>query len=268
MITRNLTKSTSANDKQTTLKYRIWVADIEDVDVENWPKAVNATISVNPLLTGKTWKYMDVKADSIKPSAAPGESPFGGKLTLTPVVEGLSKQTLSWLYENVGKDVVVVWERCSDGVRFIGGSPCSNGMRIKFTSIGAQDGGVSGIALSFEGGECPEPLCFYEGELPVAAPTAIEVTDSAITIGSAYGYLIKDNAAATSITSVSGVTDADLGRQIQLSGAGVTYPATIANSATFILANGVSFSAAVGNTIILLIGKSGSAYTFTEVYRG
>lgn len=255
-------------EKSTLLKFRLWVADLNDVDVDNWPKAVNATISTNVLKAGKTFKYLDVKADSVKPNAAPGDSPFGGKLTLTPIFEGISKAALAWIYENAGKDVIVIWVRCSDNVRFIGGSPCSNGLRVKYTAIGAQDGGVNGIAMSFEGGECPEPFCFYEGEIPVEEPQALTVEDGEVTVNAKPAYILTDNAEDTALTGINGITDNDLGRVLEFRGAGVAHPTTISNSATFILSNGVAFNATVGASIFLLVGKSGANYTFTEVLRG
>jgi len=265
----NLPKSNSNADKSTSLKFRLYLADMNDVDVENWPSAVNATLSTNPLKANKTFKYIDLKLDSIKPSAAAGESPFGGKTTIEAVYEGVSKAALSWLYSNVGNRFIAIWERCLDGVKFIAGSPCSDGLLLKYSSIGSQDGGVSGVAITLEGGECPEPILFYEGGIPQEAATALTVTDgsAALTAGKS-AYVLTDNAADTSLTGLTGVTDSDVNRVIELRGAGVTHPTSIANSATFILNNGVAFCATVGSVIFLQIGKSGANYTFTEVFRG
>jgi hypothetical protein len=129
--------------KQTTLKNRLYLALITDVDIDNWPPAVAATINTNVLLPNKTYKYLDVLTNTINASAQPGESPYTGKLTLTPTLEGLSKTTLDWLYKNLGARVIAIWERCIDGQKFIGGSPCSSGLTVKFTNIGNLDGGIA-----------------------------------------------------------------------------------------------------------------------------
>ncbi|MCL1942559.1 MAG: hypothetical protein FWF54_03295 [Candidatus Azobacteroides sp.] len=136
------------------------------VDIDNFPKAVNATISKNVLLPGHAYHYLDIRATSVKPNAQAGESPANGKLVLTPVIEGISKKSLQWIYDMAGEEVIVIWERCADGQTFIGGSPCSNGLKVKYTSIGDQEGGFAGIALSFEGDECPEPFWFYDAPIP------------------------------------------------------------------------------------------------------
>ena len=150
------------DSKQNQPMFRLYVANLNDVDIENWPAAVNATISTNVLKTTKKWNFIDSTPKSINPSAAPGESPLNGILTLTPVIEGITKESLAWIYDNVGEDCIVVWERCIDKQKFIAGSPCSNGLKLTYTNIGTLEGGIGGIALQFQGQECPEPFYFYD----------------------------------------------------------------------------------------------------------
>lgn len=245
------------------LKFRVFFAPIEDVDIDNFPRAVNATIRTNPLKAGKVWHYFDSKMSSFKPSAAVGDSPAEGKLTATAIVDGIAPATLAWIYALAGKNVILIWERCSDGARFIGGSPCSGGLTVKYTSIGDQDGGTSGIALSFEGGECAEPFLFYEGELPLEEPTI--VSSSTLTIGVNSRYIIGDNGSA--ITDIAGLASGDVGRVIEIVGGGVSSPVTISNSEKFILADQVDFVASVGSSIFFVVTQIGSEYTLTELLR-
>jgi hypothetical protein len=167
----NLDKQNKAS-KQNSPMFRLYTALLNDVDVENWPAAVAATISTDVLKTGKKWTYLDSTPTSINPMAAPGESPYNGVLTLTPVIEGITPKSLQWIYDNVGEDCLVIWERCSDKTRFIGGSPCSSGLKLSYTNIGQLDGGVGGIALQFQGQECPEPFYIYTGPLVVEEDAA------------------------------------------------------------------------------------------------
>ena len=172
----NLKSNNTPGAKLPTTKFRLFIADITDVDINNWPEPTIATIStdvlVTDIVTPRSWKYLDCKVGSMKPNAAPGESPLTGKLTLTPQIEGITKESLACLYDNNGRRVIVVWERCADRQKFIGGSPCSGGLEIKMSSIGDLDGGSSGIALTFEGGDCPEPFYFYDFDAMVIAPDA------------------------------------------------------------------------------------------------
>ena len=164
----NLPASKDKGAKNPTPQFRLYAAHISDVDIEGWPVATDATITDDVLKTGKMWNYLDAKNTSINPTAGPGESPFNGILTLTPVIEGLTKKALQWIYDNAGLDFIVIWERCSDKQKFIAGSPCSQGLRLTYTNIGALEGGIGGIALQFQGQECPEPFYFYDGPLVVA----------------------------------------------------------------------------------------------------
>ena len=52
----DITKNNNNNEKSTSIKYRAYIALLTDVDIDNFPKAVNATISTNVLLAGKTHK--------------------------------------------------------------------------------------------------------------------------------------------------------------------------------------------------------------------
>lgn len=167
----NLKTNNTPATKIPTTKFRLYLADMADVDVENWPTPVVATISTNVLTATKTWKYVDCKINTLKPNAAPGESPLTGKLTINAQLDGLTKENLDWLYGNNGRRVIAVWERCSDGQKFIGGSPCSGGVEIRMASIGDLDGGASGVGLTLEGGDCPEPIYYYDAtgeDFPVA----------------------------------------------------------------------------------------------------
>lgn len=263
----DVTKNNKIAEKNTSIKYRVFLALLTDVDIDNFPKAVNATISTNVLLAGKTHKYLDCRVNSVKPSTAAGASPFDGKQVVALIIDGISKTALQWVYDNLGLEVVIIWERCSDGQRFIAGSPCSSGMTIKLKNIGDVSN-ISGIELSFEGGDCPEPFWFYEGPIIRATPTVVSLAAATtFALGTGTQYTMTDNAAAKTLTDITNVTDADVGRIIELVGAGVANPTLIATTAKFILNAGLSFSAAVGNSISLQITKTDTGYAFYEVDR-
>jgi hypothetical protein len=264
----NLGKTKDNISKQGNPNFRLWIANLSDVDIDNWPKAVNVTILSNVLLPGRTHKFLDVKADTIKVNAQPCESPFNGKLILTPVYEGISRESLSWAYDNAGEDVIVIWERCADKQRFIAGSPCSNGLRVKYTSIGDQDGGIAGIALSFEGGECPEPFYFYNGPIITEAPQIVPANATTFALTEKVQFQLSDNTAEKTLASITAVTDDQVGRIIELIGAGVNFPTTVAPSSVFILQNGIAWSALQGSKLSLQIVKTGAnTYVFYEVAR-
>ncbi len=137
---------------------------MSSVKLDDFPSSVLGTVYTNPLLPGKSFNYIDAKAGTIKPETNAGESPATGKLKIPVLLEDLSKETLSWIYEIQDERVIAVWERCADGQKFLAGSPCSGGLAIKLDKMALTDG----IAFILEGGECPEPFWFYDGELIVS----------------------------------------------------------------------------------------------------
>lgn len=104
----------------------------------------------------------------------------------------------------------------------------------------------------------------YVGAL-VLAPAAVHTAD-ATALGltaSQARYEIPENTAATAIATVSGLTSSDKGRIITLIGKGVDHPATIADSSTFILEDGATWTARLGSSISFRVVD---ASTLVEVH--
>lgn len=156
----NLGLINSMAAKSTNNKYRLFLADLEDCDIDNWPTTTGGTMATSPLKSGKSWVYLDAQIGSIKPTAAKGDNELENQLTLTPAIEGITATALQWCYDNKGKRVVAVWERCVDGQKFIGGSPCSGGLKLTVEDIGSLDNNNAGIKLQLQGDPCPEPFHF------------------------------------------------------------------------------------------------------------
>lgn len=266
MILVNLDKQ-DKNAKSSSLRYRMYLANMKDVDVENFPKAINATISVNVLKPGAVFKYVDAQTNSIKPATQVGESPYNGKLEIPFIIEGISGETLSWSYENQGEDFVGVWVRCADNQCFIAGDPCSGGLRFSYDTIGALDGGISGISGKLTGGECPEPIWLYDGPIPLESGDIIPEDASTFALSAKFQYQLSDNTADTTLTDITNVTASDIGRIIEITGAGVQNPTKITASSKFILKDGLDFMATLNSKISFLIIKADVGYAFMEMHR-
>jgi hypothetical protein len=109
---------------------------------------------------------LECKPGTVVPIINAGEAPMDGKAEITAIVEGVDENTLQMAYENQGKEMIAIVERCSDGKKFLFANPCTGGMTFQYQSIGAQDGGTSGINFTLSGADCPEPMLVYE---PVTA---------------------------------------------------------------------------------------------------
>jgi hypothetical protein len=252
----------------SSLKMRLYLAMMVDVDQDNFPKPVHKTIMSNVLLPGKTHFYCDAKIDTINPTGAAGESLGNMTLTLSPQIEGISKQSLEWMYELNGERVIAIWENCQTGEKFIGGSPCSGGLLVSIQSLGKMEDGFNGAVLNLTGGQCPEPFWYYEGPIIRESPQIVAANATTFALSDKSQYQLSDNTDATALASITGADDTNVGRIIELVGAGINFPTTVAPSATFLLQNGVAWSAAMGGKLSLQIVKTGtSTYAFYEVAR-
>lgn len=104
---------------------------------------------------------LECKPGTIVPVVNAGEAPMDGKAEITGIVEGIDENTLQMAYENQGKELIAIVERCSDGMKLLFANPCTGGVTFQYQSIGAQDGGVAGINFTLSGSDCPKPMVVY-----------------------------------------------------------------------------------------------------------
>jgi len=254
--------------KISTIRFRMFFALLSEILINDFPKAVGATINSNVLLPGKKHHIFDAKVNTVSPTGAAGQSQGTVALTLTPQVEGFSKEVLDFIYNLNGERIIVIWEDCKSGKMFIAGSPCSGGLLVAITNLGKMDDGFYGAVLEMKGGDCPDPFYFYEGPILLNEPKVIAPNSTTFALSDDYQYQLSDNSSATSLLDISGVTDDHVGRIIELIGGGVNFPTTIAPSAKFILRNGVNWVGIQGSKITFQIVKTGpTAYAFFEIQR-
>ena len=238
------------------------------MDIECFPKAVNSTISSNVLLPGRKHFFLDTKIGSINPTGSAGESQGTIGLVLSPQIEGNSKFSLDWIYKLNGERVIAFWENCETGAKFIAGSPCSGGLTVSVQSLGKMEGGLNGAILNLTGDPCPDPFYFYEGPILLEDPQIIPADSTTFDLTEKKQYRLSDNTSAKTLAGITGVSDSDAGRIIELTGAGGAFPTTVSASAEFLLRSGISWSATSGSKLSLEIVKTGAdTYAFHEVAR-
>ena len=199
-----LTQEKSA--KLSSIKMRLYLALLVDVDVENFPKAVMATVSSNVLLAGRKHFYVDAKINTINPTGSAGESQGTICLVLSPQIEGLSKHSLSWIYQLNGERVIAIWENCETGQKFIAGSPCSGGLLVSIQNLGKMEDGLNGAILNLTGDPCPEPFYFYEGPILLEDPQIIPADSATFALTEKKQYRLSDNTSAKTLTGITGVS--------------------------------------------------------------
>ena len=169
-MTKNIKKSdVDAKEKSTKLSWILTVIPAAIVDFISlntlWAAAdegkLTAQVPLKEDASTDNFLTIECKGNTVVPVVNPGESPYDGNAQITGVVEGVNEKTLAWAYDAQGQEAVVIATRCSDGKRFIFGSPCSGGMTFQYQSIGAQDGGTAGINFQFTSADCPKPMLVY-----------------------------------------------------------------------------------------------------------
>ena len=258
----------SKSAKLSSLKMRLWLALLVDVDQDNFPKPVMATISSNVLLDGRKHFFVDTKINTINPTGTAGDAQGNIALVLSPQIEGISKFSLDWIYKINGERVIAIWENCETGQKSIAGSPCSGGLLVSVQNLGRMEDGFNGAILNLTGDQCPEPFWFYDGPIITEDPQVIASDATTFALVDKYQYQLSENTSDTELLSITGADDDHVGRIIELVGAGLSFPTTINPSSTFILQNGVSWSASQGSKISFQIVKTGAnSYAFFEVAR-
>lgn len=248
-------------------KYRLFLALLQDT-IDDFPKPQKATISSNILQPNRTHLYLDALTGTVEPTGAAGESQGTIELEINPEIEGISRASLEWAYKINGQRVIAIWENCTTRQKFIGGSPCSGGLLVTVSNIGKLDNGMMGIKLSLKGNPCPEPYYFYDGPIIREAPLLIPVDATSISLSSNVQYQLSENTSPKTLSDITNVTPEDIGRVIEIIGAGTVNAPKIAASSKFVLNNGNDFIASSGSSISLRIMKTGAnSYAFVELFR-
>lgn len=257
----------NADSKKASLKYRLYLAMLKDT-IDDFPKAVQAAILTNVLKPGAKHFYADFKINTINPTGSAGESQGTIGLVLSPQIEGISPKSLDWVYKLNGERVIAFWEICETKQRFIAGGPCSGGLLVSVQGLGLMEDGMMGALLNLTGDPCAEPFYFYNGPIILDDPEVIPADATTFALSDSKQFQLTSNAAATTLASITNITDADVGRIIELLGSGGTNPTRIDPTTSFKLQNGLSWTADYGSKISFQIFKTGtSTYEFLELDR-
>lgn len=156
------------------IKYRIWVARVRDeVNMADFPKpdeTMSITATSLKMLTGKAFHFIDCIPNTIKPNAKTvGEVAPQGQLEVPAEVKGIGADTLKFLYDNNGEEMILIWEHCETGKKFIAGNDCG-GVKFTYTELGMV-GDFMGAKLSFKGYPHGKPFYFFTGDVPITPAT-------------------------------------------------------------------------------------------------
>lgn len=254
----------SVSDKETApnqISARVWLLDVdEQADLtQNFPKnKVTREVSTIPLLANQFWHYFTAIDDTLEDSSS-GEK---GDITTTVtntfgfIMGGNNKKLLGFLEDKAGKRFIVVFQVLWDENYYIHGSFVKPMVLKNFERKNGKEGRYVNFTFENKAFEMPYQ---YVGNLTVEAAQAIATDATDLVIGMKQQYETpNDNAGATILATISGVTADDYGRYIDVIGGGGANATTIADNGVFVLIDGTLWTGNDGSKITFQILDSES----------
>ncbi len=231
---------------------RLWLIAREQIDDTVPFPLPNAgrQIGTIPLKAGEYMHYFDGVENSLKYTGT-GEkgdiSPTFGKTI--PIIIKYSDAALNFVEEYTGKGFILIWQICETADKEMVGTFCKPITLQKFEA--KNDGDGKYVMLEFGNTHWRQPLKFT-GTISVEAATAVGAAVTELAVGANANYQLADGTGA--LATVSGITAADYGRFVTiLAPAIVTAARTIPDGAAFVMRDGATWTAAVGNSIVFQI---------------
>lgn len=239
------------NDREAAGKQiacRTWLLSVDQLDRSvPFPKPnTSREVGDVALKQGEFWHYIEAHTHPTNDSTMEkGDINTVVTNTYSLIIGGASSQTLNFIENHIGGKFIVVSQDVETGVYNIQGSD-TRPMYLK-SAARSNNAEKKTVELKFENNSFCQPY-LYVGSLATQTPT--NVTANVIVITSNSRYIINGSAA---VTGVSGLTANDVGRHIVFLGGTSATPATIAESTTFILIDGTTWTAKEGSKLELKV---------------
>lgn len=256
------------SDKYTTgnnIARELYIIDIlEQVDTSTAFPQPNASREVGtvPLKSGqKMIKFQTHSNPKLNSTGESSDNAASGTNTLEIALAGNTDQLKNYAEQHLGSLNCLIFRNVdSTGLRILGSY--DNPVKLKSFEI-KDDAEGRYVIFKFERSSILQDYK-YTGSIIAQDPATHTAGSATLAITSGQDvYQTPNGSSATyAINAVSGLTASDKGRVITLLGTGTTYPPTLADSATFILEDGSTWTGKAGSKLVL---KVLDASTLVEV---
>lgn len=248
------------------IHYRAYFIHVDQIDpARPFPKPnANREIATIPLLEGQYWHYFEAVAYSLddKSTSSKGDVTSTVENTLALVLGGQRSEVYDFLENNQGELFYIVLQEIDTGKKYLYGREFCPYILQTFERLNNKDGRYT--TVTFGNSSFDMPL-LYTGTVELQPATAIAADATSVAITGASQYKTPaDNAAATTIASVTGLSASDEGRLIEFIGGGGTYPTQIEDTDGLVLRNGTTWTGTAGSSIVFRVLD---AATLVEVSR-
>lgn len=239
----------------SNIAYKMYLVDVHQVNPNvKFPKPnANREVATIPMLAGQYMQYFE--AHDIPTYVANGEKgdiTTSGTNQFVAIMGGMRDQLLNFVEEHAGGKFVILFKEIGEDQWYILGEYDRPMVLKTYEAKNDKDGRY--ITFTFERTSIMQ-YYKYVGDI-IKAPAEVHISETnELTIkATANSYEIPNGTeAAYTIETVTGLTNNDKGRHITLNGTGTDKAATIADGSTFILEDGVTWTAKAGSSITFRI---------------
>ena len=255
MAIGNVEDVSDKNTHGSNIAYKIYLIDVHQINPDvKFPRAnANREVATLPMLPGEYMKYFEAHdIPTYVGNGEKGDITTSGTNQFVAIMGGMRDQLLNFIEEHAGGKFVILFKEIGEDQWYVLGEYDRPMVLKSYEAKNDKDGRY--ITFTFERTSVTQ-YYKYVGDI-VKAPAEVHTAgnkDLAVK-STSNSYEIPNGAAATyAIETVSGLTNNDKGRHITLTGTGTDKAATIADGATFILEDGVTWTAKAGSSITFRI---------------
>jgi hypothetical protein len=255
MAIGNVEDVSDKNTHGSNIAYKIYLIDVHQINSDvKFPRAnANREVATLPMTPGEYMKYFEAHdIPTYVGNGEKGDITTSGTNQFVAIMGGMRDQLLNFIEEHAGGKFVILFKEIGEDQWYILGEYDRPMVLKSYEAKNDKDGRY--ITFTFERTSVTQ-YYKYVGDI-VKAPAEVHTAgakDLAVK-STSNSYEIPNGTAATyALESVSGLTNNDKGRHITLTGTGTDKAATIADGATFILEDGVTWTAKAGSSITFRI---------------
>lgn len=255
MAIGNVEDVSDKNTHGSNIAYKIYLIDVHQINPDmKFPRAnANREVTTFPMLPGEYMKYFEAHdIPTYVGNGEKGDITTSGTNQFVAIMGGMRDQLLNFIEEHAGGKFVILFKEIGEDQWYILGEYDRPMVLKSYEAKNDKDGRY--ITFTFERTSVTQ-YYKYVGDI-VKAPAEVHTagTKDLAVKSTSNSYEIPNGTAATyAIETVSGLTNNDKGRHITLTGTGTDKAATIADGATFILEDGVTWTAKAGSSITFRI---------------
>lgn len=255
MAIGNVEDVSDKNTHGSNIAYKIYLIDVHQINPDvKFPRVnANREVTTLPMLPGEYMKYFEAHdIPTYVGNGEKGDITTSGTNQFVAIMGGMRDQLLNFIEEHAGGKFVILFKEIGEDQWYILGEYDRPMVLKSYEAKNDKDGRY--ITFTFERTSVTQ-YYKYVGDI-VKAPAEVHTagTKDLAVKSTSNSYEIPNGTDATyAIETVSGLTNNDKGRHITLTGTGTDKAATIADGATFILEDGVTWTAKAGSSITFRI---------------